>query len=100
MQLAVRFMLVASFSLALPTAVQARELEVSRATVQQKCGGDLQSNGSVIGCTIACPAGINGKTCDYSCGGPEGEGCRIQVFSRVGDLQRSKDLRAQPAKTR
>ena len=83
MKSAVSLMLVATLSLALPTAVQARELEVSRSTVVKKCGGGLQSNGGVIGCTIACPAGINGKVCDYSCGGPGGEGCRIIVLSRV-----------------
>src|SRR4051812_2916857 len=100
MQLAVKLMLVATFGLALPTAVQARELEVSRATVVQKCGGDLASNGNVIGCTVACPSGVNGKTCDYSCGGPEGDGCRIQVFSRLGDVSRNRNLHAQQIKTR
>lgn len=90
MQLAVKLMLVATLGFALPSPVQARELEVSRKTVEQKCGGDLQSNGSVIGCTVACPSGINGKTCDYSCGGPEGDGCRVQVFSRVADVPRHR----------
>jgi hypothetical protein len=93
MKLAVKLMLVAMFGVALPTAAEAKDsrtLEVSRATVEKKCGGDLQSGGGAIGCTVACPSGINGKTCDYSCGGPAGDGCRVEVFSRVAGLHRDK----------
>ena len=101
MKLAVKFMLVATAALALPTPAQAgsRELEISRRGVEQACGGGLQSNGGVIGCTRACPAGINGTTCDYSCGGPEGAGCRIIVMSRIGDLPKIRGGNTQRPKT-
>jgi hypothetical protein len=101
MQLAVKLMLVATLGLALPTAAQAgsRTLETTRSSVESHCGGSLQSNGGVIGCTIPCPAGINGKTCDYSCGGPEGAGCRIIVMSRIADLPRIRGGNTQKPKT-
>lgn len=85
MQLSVKFMLVATLGFALPTPVQAgsRELLANRNIVETQCGANLQSNGGVIGCTKACPPGINGTICDYSCGGPEGPGCRIIVMTRV-----------------
>ena len=63
---------------------------MSRDTVKSKCGGDLQSGGGAIGCTVPCPSGINGKTCDYSCGGPAGDGCRVEVFTRTAALKPKK----------
>ena len=95
-------MLVAAFGLAMPTAVQAgsRTLETTRSSVLSHCGGSVQNNGGVIGCTIACPPGINGTTCDYSCGGPEGEGCRIIVMTRlVSDPSRIRGARGEKLKT-
>ena len=52
---------------------------ITESGVRAVCGSDLQSGGGAIGCTKPC-----GKsTCDYSCGGPEGKGCRTQVFTRT-----------------
>ncbi|QIK96126.1 hypothetical protein G7076_06390 [Sphingomonas sp. HDW15A] len=86
MKLVLKIMLGATMAMMLPTfapAKEARELEVSEATVNKKCEGKMQSNGGVKGCTVACPQGINGTTCDYSCGGPGGKGCRVIIFSRT-----------------
>ena len=89
MNLALKIMLGATMGLMLPTAIpakEARELEVSEATVNKKCDGQMQSNGGVKGCTVACPKGINGTTCDYSCGGPGGSGCRVIDLARIARL--------------
>lgn len=93
MKLALKIMLGATMGLMLPTAIpakEARQLEVSEATVNKKCDGQMQSNGGVKGCTVACPKGINGTTCDYSCGGPGGSGCRVIVLARTGSLPPKK----------
>jgi hypothetical protein len=47
--------------------------------VRNVCGKDLQSGGGAMGCTKQCGS----STCDYSCGGPEGKGCRTVVFTRT-----------------
>jgi hypothetical protein len=91
-------MLFATLGLALPTAAQAgsRTLETTRASVESHCGSGAQTNGGVIGCTIPCPSNINGTTCDYSCGGPEGPGCRIIVMSRMSTLPRERGRDVKP----
>lgn len=102
MQFSVKLMLVAAAALALPAPAQAgsRTLETTRSSVLSHCGGKIQNNGGVMGCTIPCPAGINGTTCDYSCGGPEGEGCRIIVMTRlVSDPSRIRGARGEKLKT-
>lgn len=76
-----------AFTIALATAMTipvAKAMQVSETTVSEEgvrdvCGKQLQSNGGVIGCTKKC----GNYTCDYSCGGPEGPGCRVFVFSRA-----------------
>ena len=86
MKLAVKLMLGATIGLMLPTAgltKESRTLEVSEATVDKKCGDKLQTDPGGKGCSVACPSNINGKTCDYSCGGDQGKGCRVEIFSRV-----------------
>lgn len=56
---------------------QVSETTVGEQGVRDVCGKQLQSNGGVIGCTKKC----GNYTCDYSCGGPQGPGCRVFVFS-------------------
>lgn len=59
---------------------------ITESGVRNVCGKDLQSGGGAIGCTKQC-----GKsTCDYSCGGPEGKGCRTIVFTRTVTQPNSK----------
>ena len=101
MKTAVKLMLVAMVGFALPAPAQAgsRTLETSRASVVSHCGGGMQTNGGVIGCTIPCPAGINGTTCDYSCGGPEGDGCRIIVMTRATGMPEMRGSHGQKLKT-
>jgi hypothetical protein len=98
MKTAVKLMLVAMVGFALPAPAQAgsRTLETTRSSVESHCGGKLQTNGGAIGCTIPCPSNINGTTCDYSCGGPEGPGCRIIVMSRISAVPQNRDSRAKP----
>jgi len=69
------------FSIALGTlgllAGEAWAAKMTQQQVKKTCGSGLQSGGGVIGCSKKCGSEI----CDYSCGGPEGSGCRSHVVS-------------------
>jgi hypothetical protein len=71
--------LATAMTIPIAKAMQVSETTVSEEGVRDVCGKQLQSNGGVIGCTKKC----GNYTCDYSCGGPEGPGCRVFVFSHA-----------------
>ena len=68
------------------SAAEGQTIEVSQERVKEVCGKDLQDNGEgVMGCSqTECRPNA---TCDYSCGGPEGEGCRLNVMEAKGKLK-------------
>ena len=68
-------------------AKEAKEYKVTKDAVEGACDENLQSNGGVEGCTIGCKSGGKQAICDYSCGGPEGPGCRKFVFTRMQTLK-------------
>src|SRR5512133_2830964 len=70
-------------------AKEAKETKVTDDAVVGACGDDLQTNeaAGVKGCTIGCKSGGKAAICDYSCGGPEGAGCRKFVFTRMETLK-------------
>jgi hypothetical protein len=73
-----------SFAISQPAwAKEPDRYHTTEQSVKTACGKNLQSNGGVIGCTKGC---MNGKTCDYSCGGKEGGDCRVYVFSRLAPV--------------
>ena len=69
-------------------ATETWEGHTDEASVRLACGRKLQSGGGVIGCTKKCGDSI----CDWSCGGPQGDDCRVVVFP--GRLQTSQEAQS------
>lgn len=90
MRTATNLLLAAAFCFAMTGVAEAKEAKEYKATkdaVEGACGEGLQKNGDVMGCTIGCKSGGKDAICDYSCGGPEGPGCRKFVFTRMETLK-------------
>ena len=88
MRAATQLILATAFCFALTGVSEAREPKRQKVTedaVIGACDEGLQENTAegVKGCTIGCKGGGKQAICDYSCGGPEGSGCRKYVFTRV-----------------
>jgi hypothetical protein len=65
---------------------ESQTIEVTQERVKEVCGEDLQDNGKgVMGCSQA--GCRSNAVCDYSCGGPEGEGCRLNVMEAKRKLK-------------
>ena len=81
-----------TLSLGAPTtpayATETWEGHTDEASVRLACGKKLQSGGGVIGCTKKCGDSI----CDWSCGGPQNDDCRVIVFP--GRLQTSQEAKS------
>jgi len=69
-------------------ATETWEGHTDEASVRLACGRKLQSGGGVIGCTKKCGDSV----CDWSCGGPQGDDCRVIVFP--GRLQTSQETQS------
>lgn len=71
------------------SVAEGQTIEVTQERVKEVCGKDLQDNGNgVMGCS---QAGCRpNAVCDWSCGGPEGEGCRINVMEAKGKRELPK----------
>ena len=54
-------------------------------SVRRACGKKLDTNeeAGVIGCTKSCGSTTT-NVCDWSCGDPQGKGCRVIVFTSQG----------------
>jgi len=90
MRIATKLMLAGALCFVMTGTAEAKKAKEYKATndaVEGACGDNLQSNGDVKGCTIGCKSGGKDAICDYSCGGPEGKGCRKFVFTRMETLK-------------
>ena len=71
-----------AFTIVAFAAGEASAAKLTEQQVRNTCGKKLQEGGGVIGCSKKCGKEI----CDYSCGGPEGKGCRGHVVSKGREL--------------